>query len=187
MLTSFAMSTTTRMSAAERREQIVVAAQEEFARAGLHGTSTEDIARRAGISQPYLFRLFGTKKELFLASVERCMRDTQETFVTAAAGKQGAEALEAMGHAYVDLLEDRTRRLGQMQAYAACDDPEVCAAVRRGYGELVEYVERVSGAPPEVVSAFFAKGMLLNVITAMSLLDADEPWARRLVEGCRNG
>jgi AcrR family transcriptional regulator len=185
VLTSFAMSTTPRMSAADRREQIVVAAQQEFARAGLHGTSTEDIARRAGISQPYLFRLFGTKKELFLAAVERCYRDTQQTFADAAAGAQGEEALQAMGEAYVAMLDDRNRLLGQMQAYAACDDAEVCAAVRRGYGELVEYVERVSGASPEVVSAFFAKGMLLNVITAMSLLDADEPWARRLIEGCR--
>src|SRR5262245_33349542 len=181
------MSTTARLSAAERREQIVAAAQEEFARRGLHGTSTEDIARRAGISQPYLFRLFGTKKELFLASAERCLRDTYETFVDAAAGKQGEEALHAMGAAYVEPLGDRSRLLGQMQAYAACDDPEVCAAVRRGYGELVQLVERVSGASPEVVSAFFAKGMLLNVIAAMSLLDADEAWAQRLIEGCRNG
>jgi AcrR family transcriptional regulator len=181
------MSTTTRLSAAERREQIVAAAQEEFARLGLHGTSTEDIARRAGISQPYLFRLFGTKKDLFLASVERCLRDTYDTFAAAAAGKQGEDALRAIGSAYSDMLADRTRLLGQMQAYAACDDREVCAKVRRGYGELVELVERVSGASPEVVSAFFAKGMLLNVIAAMSLLDADEPWAKRLVEGCKNG
>ena len=178
-------ASTTRLSAAERREQILAAALQEFARTGLHGTSTEDIARRAGISQPYLFRLFGTKKELFLASVERCLDETKEVFVDAAAGRQGAEALEAIGSAYLELIEDRTRLLGQLQAYAACDDADVCAAVREGYGELVEYVERVSGAEPEVVSAFFAKGMLLNVITAMSLLDADEPWAQRLIEGCR--
>ena len=181
------MSTTTRLSAAERREQIVAAAQEEFARLGLHGTSTEDIARRAGISQPYLFRLFGTKKELFLAAVAQCLRDTYDTFAAAVAGTQGEDALRAIGAAYNDMLADRTRLLGQMQAYAACDDPEVCAEVRRGYGELVQLVERVSGASPEVVSTFFAKGMLLNVIAAMSLVDAEEPWARRLIEGCRNG
>jgi AcrR family transcriptional regulator len=179
------MSTTTRLSAGERREQILAAALDEFARTGLHGTSTEAIARRAGISQPYLFRLFGTKKGLFIASVERCMRETKEAFAEAAAGKQGTEALAAMGSAYLGLLGDRTRLLGQMQAYAACDDSDVCATVRKGYGELVQYVERVSGAPPEVVSGFFAKGMLLNVVAAMSLVDADEPWATRLVEGCR--
>ena len=182
-----ATATRTRLTAEERREHVLVAAIAEFARTGYHGTPTEAIARRAGISQPYLFRLYGTKKELFLAAAERCLRDTYETFLSAAAGKQGEDALHAMGAAYVALLGDRSRLLGQMQAYAACDDPEVCSAVRRGYGQLVELVERVSGASPEVVSAFFAKGMLLNVIAAMSLLDADEPWAQRLIEGCKNG
>src|SRR5215212_2517717 len=121
--------TAVRQSAEERRESILDAALIEFAERGLHGTSTEDIARRAGISQPYLFRLFGTKKELFIASVERCMRETKETFADAAAGKQGEEALQAMGSAYLDLLEDRTRLLGQMQAYVACEDADVCAVV----------------------------------------------------------
>jgi hypothetical protein len=72
-----------------------------------------------------------------------------------------------------------------MQSYAACDDPEIRDVVRRGYGELVEYVERVSGLPGERISHFFAKGMLLNVIASMDLLDANEGWAERLVEGCR--
>ncbi len=72
-----------------------------------------------------------------------------------------------------------------MQAYAACDDPEIREVVRSGYGELVDYVERVSGLPPERIAHFFAKGMLLNVIASMDLLQADEGWAQRLLEGCR--
>ena len=115
---------TTRMSAEERREAILEAARGEFASTGYHGTSTETIAERAGISQPYLFRLFGTKKELFLASVRRCFRETLETFQRAAEGKRGEEALHAMGEAYLALLEDRSRLMAQMQAYASCDDPE---------------------------------------------------------------
>src|SRR6478736_9372819 len=102
-------STAPRLSAAERREAILDAAQIEFAERGWAGTSTEDIARRAGISQPYLFRLFGTKKELFKASVARCLRETLEMFQRAAEGKRGEEALHAMGEAYVALLSDRTR------------------------------------------------------------------------------
>ncbi|MGH3104591.1 MAG: TetR/AcrR family transcriptional regulator [Gaiellaceae bacterium] len=176
---------TRRMTADERRESILVAALEEFAARGLHGTSTDDIARRAGISQPYLFRLFGTKKELFIASVERCMIQTRETLVDAAAGRRGKEALQAIGEAYAELLGDRNRLLGQMQAYAACDDPDVCAVVRRRYGELFEAIERVSGESPAVVSAFFAKGMLLNVVAAMDLLHSEDAWALRLVQGCR--
>lgn len=172
------------MSAEERREAILEAAREAFASTGFHGTSTETIAERAGISQPYLFRLFGTKKELYVASVRRCFRETMETFQRAAEGRRGAEALRAMGDAYMALLSDRSRLLAQMQAYASCDDPEICAVVREGYGDLFTWTERVSGLPPASVSSFFARGMLLNVAASMDLPHSDEPWARRLLEGC---
>ena len=178
------MVATTRQTAAERREAVLAAAQVAFAQRGLHGTSTEDIAAGAGISQPYLFRLFGTKKKLFVATVERCMADTLELFRTAAGDLRGEEALQAMGDAYVELVtRDRTRLLTQMQAYAACDDPDVREAMRTGYGKLHLFVETVSGLPQETVAQWFAKGMLLNVVAAMELSDAREPWARRLVEG----
>src|SRR3954451_4216125 len=120
------MSTSTRLSAAERREDVIEAAMVEFAERGFEGTSTEDIARRAGISQPYLFRLFGTKKELFKATAARCLRETLEMFQRAAEGKRGEDALHAMAGAYVDQLlrGDRVRLRTQMQTYAACDDPE---------------------------------------------------------------
>ena len=176
---------TTRMSAEERREAILEAARGEFASTGYHGTSTETIAERAGISQPYLFRLFGTKKELFIASVRRGFRETLETFQRATEGKRGEEALQAMGEAYMALLLDRSRLMAQMQAYASCDDPEIRAVVREGYGDLFTWTERVSGVGPAELGNFFAKGMLLNVVAAMDLLNSDEPWAQRLVDGCR--
>jgi AcrR family transcriptional regulator len=181
------MATATRKSQAERREEILDAALEEFAEHGYHGASTEGIARRAGISQPYVFRLFGTKKELFKAVVARCFREALELFQRAAEGKRGVEALDAMGTAYVErMLVDRTRLKAQMQAYAACDDPDVCEVVRAGYGDLVAYVERVSGLEPKVVSGFFAQGMLLNVFASMGLFVGDaEPWAERLLAGCK--
>ena len=180
------MAVTERKSAEERREQILEAALAEFAARGLEGGSTEAIAKAVVISQPYVFRLFGTKKELFIASVERCMRGTLEMFRTASAGLNGDEALHAIGEAYVERLgTDPTYLHAQMQAYAACDDPQIRDVVRRGYGELVEYVERASGQPAERVSHFFAKGMLLNVMASMDLLGADEGWAQRLIEGCR--
>src|SRR2546423_12021630 len=89
-----------RMSAEQRRETVLEAAVTEFALRGLAGTSTEDVARRAGISQPYLFRLFPTKKALFLALVERCYQRIEEAFAAAAGGKTGAEALDSMGDEY---------------------------------------------------------------------------------------
>ena len=180
------VTTSERKSKEVRREEILDAALEVFADQGLHGASTEEIARRAGISQPYVFRLFGTKKELFLAVVARCFRQTLERFQRAAEGKRGEEALHAIGEAYSErLATDPTYLRSQMQAYAASDDPQIREVVRAGYGELVEYVERVSGLPPDRVSRFFAKGMLLNVMASLDLLGADEGWAKRLVEGCR--
>lgn len=180
-------ATTTRKSQAERREEILDAGLAEFAAHGYHGASTEGIARRAGISQPYVFRLFGTKQELFKAVVARCFREALELFQRAAEGKRGEEALEAMGKAYVErLLVDRTRLLLQMQAYAACDDEEIRDVVRQGYGDLVAYVERVTGLEPKAVSAFFAQGMLLNVFASMGLFVGQaEPWADRLLSGCK--
>ena len=85
------MATATRKSQGERREEILDAALAEFAEHGYHGGSTEGIARRAGISQPYVFRLFGTKKELFVAVVNRCFRQTLDIFQRAAEGKRGEE------------------------------------------------------------------------------------------------
>jgi AcrR family transcriptional regulator len=176
---------TERKSAEERREAILEAAMAEFAARGLDGGSTEAIAKAVGISQPYVFRLFGTKKHLFMATVERCLRGTLEMMRTASAGLKGEAVLEAIGEAYSQRLANPTYLHAQMQAYAASHDPEIRDVVRRGYGELVEYVERASGLPPERVSRFFAKGMLLNVVASLDLLESDEGWAQRLIEGCR--
>ncbi len=177
-----------RLSAAERKEDILDAAMIEFAERGLEGTSTEDIARRAGISQPYLFRLFGTKKELFKATVSRCFRETLEMFQRAAEGKRGEEALHAIGHAYMAQLEtNRTWLRAQMQAYAASEDPEIRAVVRAGYGDLVAYVRRVSGADWPTVWHFFGEGMLLNVLASMHINDDPDPWMQELLDGCAAG
>jgi AcrR family transcriptional regulator len=165
-----------RMPAAERRELVLDAAVAEFAVHGLAGTSTEDVARQAGISQPYLFRLFPTKKALFLALVDRCYRRVADTFTAAAGDLTGDAALEAMGDAYERLLDDRTLLLLQMQAYAACEDPEIRAATRAGFKKLWELVERLTGLPFQTVVDFFAVGMLMNVAAAMDLPSVDERW-----------
>ena len=164
------------MTADERRELVLDAALSEFAVTGLAGTSTEDVARRAGISQPYLFRLFPTKKALFLELVERCFRRVEGVFIAAAGDAVSEEALAAMGDAYEKLLEDRTLLLLQMQAYAACEDPAIRAATRDGYKKLWMLVERLTGLPFERVVEFFAMGMLMNVAAAMDLPAVDERW-----------
>ena len=178
------MATKSRKTKDVRREEILDAAFAEFAEKGLHGASTDDIARRAGISQPYVFRLFGTKRELFKAVCARCFRQTLEIFQRAAEGERGEAALDAIGKAYEGLLRSDSLYLrGQMQAYAACGDPEIRAVVRDGYGDLVAYVERVSGLDSTRIAECFATGMLMNVIASTHLDDPLEPWAARLIEG----
>lgn len=180
------MSTTIpRQTADERREAVLAAAGREFSRKGLHGGSTDAIAKDAGISQPYLFRLFGTKKELYLAATARAMEETYQAFESASRGKSGEEALRAMGEAYSGLIENRERLQLMLQCFAGCEDAEVRESVRRVWRDLVDLIERVSGEPPEVVSTFVAKGMLLNVMNAMQLFDDPTPWGDRLIAGCR--
>lgn len=157
------------------------AAMVEFAHGGLDGTPTEAIARRVGISQPYLFRLFRTKKELFLAAVQGCFERTLDTFQRAAAGLSGQEAVEAMGRAYAELLEDRDVLLLQLQGLVACQDPDVRARVREGFKRLSAFVAEVTNGTPEEVRRFFETGILMNVVAALELDRVREPWARDLM------
>ena len=168
-----------RRSADERRREIVEIAIEHFAFNGYKAASTNEVAREAGISQPYLFRLFQTKRDLFLACHELIHTRIRETFVNAARGVTEPERLHAMGNAYAELLADRTSLLFQMQSYAACADPEIQAQVRRCYGELVREVQRLSGATPEQLWRFFSNGMLLNVIASLDLASvaSEDEWA----------
>ncbi|MEZ0115368.1 AcrR family transcriptional regulator [Catenulispora sp. EB89] len=165
-----------RMSAEERRDQVVRAAVAEFAVRGLEGTSTGDIAKRVGVSQPYLFRLFPTKRDLFIAAVQYGATQVRDVFTKAAEGKYGHAALAAMGDAYQNLLmEDRLVLNMQLQQFAACHDPEVQAAVRGAMQGLWQHMENLSGAPLGVRVDFLAKGMLCNVIAAMGRDNVEDP------------
>ena len=169
------------MSADERRESVLAAAVTEFARGGLAGTSTEAIAARAGISQPYLFRLFGTKKELFIAAMRRCFDLIEARFRAVAGGLAGDAALDAMARAYHDMLGDRDLLLAQLHGYAASGDPEVQAAARGCYGRLWHTAEAASGADADRMRVFFAMGMLWNVAVALDLPGLGEPWAKAIM------
>jgi AcrR family transcriptional regulator len=168
------------MNADDRRDQVIDAALIEFAESGLAGTSTEDIAVRAGISQPYLFKMFGTKRDLFIAASQRCFDNIADTFAAVSQGLAGEEALGAMGEAYGGLIADRANLMGQLHMYAACNDPEVRDCARTGFRKLFQLVEQASGAGPERLVMFFAIGMLCNVSTALQLGELDEPWAKVL-------
>jgi AcrR family transcriptional regulator len=176
------MKATTRISKEERRREIIEAATREFAVGGLNGTPVEAIAKQVGVSQPYLFQLFGTKKALFIAAVQRCFERTVAVFRTAAAeaGEEAgpAEILMEMGAAYQRLLDDRSLLLMQMQAYAACADEEIRDVVRDEMLRLVNFVQSASGAPEAAIREWLAYGMLMNVVASMDLTEVDADWAR---------
>lgn len=175
-----------RVPAAERREELIVAAVHEFARGGLHGTPVDRVARRVGVAQPYVFSLFAGKLDLFLAAVQYCFARLADTFAAAAddfragrAPEDCEDALMAMGLAYRQLLlTDRDYLMLQHQAYAACDEEEVRLQVRRSFAELVAIVGEQSGAESERLDDFFHHGMALNVAAAMGVaeLSADCSW-----------
>jgi AcrR family transcriptional regulator len=170
-------ATRTRKTAEERRAELITVASSEFALTGLHGTSTEAIARRAGISHAYLFRLFGTKKDLFIACAAACLERTLDTFRTAAHGDSPQERLDAMGEAYVEMLADRELLLAQMQLYAACSDPDICEVARAGFIRIRDEVAHLSGAPGEDLHRFFSKGMLITIAASMDMPQLGEAQA----------
>ena len=167
-----------RLSAEERRTEVLKAAMTAFARGGYAGTSTEDIAALAGISQPYLFRLFGTKRDLFVATVGVVHDRIEQAFRAAAEGRGGIDALEAMGHAYKVLLGERDLLLVQLHAHAASEDEEIRRFARAGFRRLWQVVTELTGLPQPAVRAFFAQGMLLNVMAAIDASALDEGWAQ---------
>jgi AcrR family transcriptional regulator len=155
------------MSADERRDQILEVAVTEFALSGLYGTSTETIAQGAGVSQPYLFRLFGTKKELFIAAARLCFDRVREVFrIAVEADTDSANALHAMGEAYIRMMTSRENLLMQLQMYAACGDDDVRTEVGRQFADLFAYCAELSGAGEERIVQFMSVGMLINVALA---------------------
>ena len=173
-----------RLTADERRADIVEVAVRAFASSGLHGTSTEDIARLAGVSQPYLFRLFGTKRDLFIAALARMFDRLKAEFDDAADHPmvdlpyEYNPVLAAIGTRYGRLLQDQSLLRLQLHGFAACDDPEIRAFVSGGFSDLITLVSARSGVPGTELRTFFAEGMLMNVAAAMQLDDSELAWGQ---------
>ncbi|MDX6665876.1 MAG: hypothetical protein QOG68_2082, partial [Solirubrobacteraceae bacterium] len=146
-----------------------------------------EVAKAAGISHAYLFRLYPTKSELAVAVVERCHDRIFRAFAEAAATAKvaGEDPLHAMGLAYRELLADRSLVLLQLHSHAsAADDPALRDAAQAGFARLVGLVERETDADAIAVGSFFATGMLMNVMAALGALDSDAHWAQVLTSFC---
>jgi AcrR family transcriptional regulator len=178
-------------TADERRESVLEAAIPVFAVHGYHAASTMEIAKRAGISQAYVFRLFPTKAELFVAAYNAASERMANTFREAAAEarRQRQEPLEVMGRAYGELLErDRDVLLMQLHSQvAAAGEPLIRDAARRCFETLYELVGRESGASRDELRGWFAHGMLCNVMAAIDADRIDDEWATALTGEDRPG
>jgi AcrR family transcriptional regulator len=167
-----------RMSADERREQVLAAATKAFARTGYAGTSTDAVAREAGVSQPYVVRMFGTKRELFLAVFEQAADRIEAAFRGVVDSRPSGRPFDPdseddwaeLGAAYTQLLADRDFMLVLMHGFAAGDDDEIAARARAGMSGIYD-VLLSTGCPSERATAFVAHGMLLNVMLAMRAPD----------------
>ncbi len=177
------MATTSRqrVPAAQRRDALIDAAVEEFAHGGLHATPVDRIARRVGVAQPYVFSLFPTKRDLFIAAVERGFQRTMDHFSAAP-----EPTLASIGDSYVELLAaDRTLLTLQLHAYtAACEDEVIATHVRESYARLLDHVREMTGAGEDELAQFSAYGMWLNVQAAIGVADLEAAceWIKRTRE-----
>jgi AcrR family transcriptional regulator len=175
------MMASTRQTADERRTSVLAAAISEFARSGYAGTSTEAIASRAGISQPYLFRLFGTKKDLFVATYDLVGDRIINELTRVSDGLEGEEALGAMAAAYLELMQDPELLQVQLHGFAAAPgDPDIARSCRRTFEVLQQVVSERTHLSDDELREFFAMGMLINVMAAIDLLSVPDTWAQNL-------
>jgi AcrR family transcriptional regulator len=180
-------ATRTLSTAEDRREAVLAAAMPVMAARGIHASPTAEIAKKAGISHAYLFRLFPTKTDLAIAVVERANQRIYDAFASAAAAEKGSgeDKLRAMGKAYGELLQDRELLLVQLHSHAAAaEDEAIRETARKGFERLVALVERESGVDAQVVGRFFATGMLMNVMAALDAAGASSHWSEVLTNYC---
>ncbi|QRP51139.1 TetR/AcrR family transcriptional regulator [Amycolatopsis sp. FDAARGOS 1241] len=175
------------MSGSERRAQVLSIAAGEFGEHGLHGASVEAIAHEAGITQAYVFRMFGTKKALFLELVGAAFDRFSEGMAEAAADTSGREALTRMGARYYESLADRTTLKLQLQGFAACGDDEVRELVRARVARMWDTVADTTGLDAVTVKSFLAFGALLNGAAALGADEVAAPWAEGVRTRIRPG
>lgn len=179
----------TRRTADERREDVLAAAIVEFATFGYHGGSTERIAAAAGISQPYVLRLFGSKKALFLATLERvCDRIMQVWRDALTARERQPDAslltpqdrLYTLGIAFGTLVAEVNDLRLVLQAFSSAEDDTIRETSHRRLKEMFDWTWGATGAPVDAIRQHFAFGMMLMVAASIRAGDdvPTEPWAR---------
>ncbi|WP_432888642.1 TetR/AcrR family transcriptional regulator [Kribbella sp. CA-245084] len=172
--------TRVRLTAKERGEEVLRAAVQAFAASGYEGTKTDEIARMAGVSQPYVIRLFGTKQQLFLAAVDSVCQRIEEIFREGAAE---SPELSALGRNYKRLLGEPELLLVLLHGFSASGDPAIGDCVRERFGSIYALIRELTGASPQEAREFLSAGMLLTVMSAMQVIGPDAipmKWAQEI-------
>lgn len=165
---------TERIPAGERREQILDAAIAVFGELGYAGATTDRVARAAGISQPYVVRLFGTKEQLFIETLRHTLDRLLTTFRAAlSADRDGTSAEHRLGEAYLHLVEDRGVLLTLLHGYLMGSDPVIGPVARDGFLQVFRMLRDEARFTPDQIHRFLADGMLINTLLATGIgLDA---------------
>lgn len=183
------MARTTLSTSDERRAHVVDAAIVAFARGGYLGTTVADVARHAGISPAYVFKLHASKEAVFVAALDRCFDlvvAALEAGVASSSGHAPEDVLDAMGGAYAELIADRDLLMLQVHAQSAADVSEIRAALRRGYERVTEFARSRSGATPEQVQRFIAFGQLCHLVATLDLDESQGGWQQVIAAGIRH-
>ena len=171
------------MRAVDRRELIVDAAMAVFGDYGYVGTTTDQVARAAGVSQPYVVRMFGTKEKLFLEVLEKALGTLLADFRAALADSSEVPLYVRLGRAYFNLLSDRGLLLSLMHGFVLGSDPVIGARCRQGYLGVYQFLREEAGFSPDQSHAFLANGMLINTMVGLRMSDDFEsnPLAHELL------
>ena len=167
-----------RIPAIQRRAQILAAASEVFGERGYAGATTDQVAQAAGISQPYVVRMFGTKENLFIEVLERALDKLTAAFRSALSeptptGETRQSFVSArLGETYVDLIEDRGILLSIMQGFIAGHEPVIGARARAGFLSIYRLLRDEAGFDADAAMEFLAQGMLFNTLLALRLPDS---------------
>jgi len=158
------------MSADDRRELVIAAATRAFARTGYAATSTDAVAKEAGVSQPYVVRIFGTKLDLFLEVFERAATRIRTAFEDVLADgpfdPEDDEDWGRLGLAYSGLLADRDFLQVMMHGFSAGGVEEIGAVARRCMSDIFATLKS-TGCEDERARDFIAYGMMLNVMLSI--------------------
>jgi len=162
-----------------RRSDIISAAIEVFAEIGYFRATTAQVAERAKISQPYVFRFFATKEALLLTALEVSWSRVIESFRQVVDSVSSEKLETGLIEAYENILElYRNEVLLQMQAQTI-QEAAIREAMRDGFSKVRQMVLdafREAGIPnpEERTMLFLARGMLCNISIALDMPELKE-------------